>query len=108
MVNNIFKKKKHKLQVNLIKDTYDYRCPKPVFNELNIKQGVGCVICEIHPLDCPYFENDSLQCNCKDKCTYHYKYKPNKIYKTKESIINHLETHNLKISDDILDFYNLS
>lgn len=100
------KVKKHKIQSNLISDTYDTRCPVPAYDETNVKQGVGCVICDIPPMYCPYFDT-GRECKCKSQCDFYYSYKPTKIYKTKQSIIAHLETHGLKITNNVLDFYNL-
>ena len=104
--DQISKHKKHKTQSNLISFTYDTRCPAPAYDETNVKQGVGCVICDILPIYCSYFDTGN-ECECTEQCDFFYKYKPTKIYKTKQSIIAHLETHNLKIIDDILNFYNL-
>ena len=97
---------KHKKNINLILNTYDTKCPKPAYSKKNVKQGVGCVICNVPPIYCPYFDKGK-ECVCDVQCDFHYKYEPTIIYKTKQSIIIHLESHNLQITDEILNFYNL-
>jgi|SaaInlStandDraft_6_1057023.scaffolds.fasta_scaffold12899_4 hypothetical protein len=94
---------KTKSNANIIASTFDERCITPAYNNKK-KTGVGCVICEPAPIYCPYFDAGT-ECECVDQCDFKYDYEPKKIYKTKAEIIDHLHTHNLTITKELLDFY---
>ena len=88
---------------NMIVSTYDEKCVKPVIQN-KTKIGVGCVICDPAPIYCPYFDK-GVKCICDELCDIYNTYQPTKIYKNKQNVIEHLHTHNIQISENILEFY---
>lgn len=101
-------KKPHKTSY-VIQSTYDDRSPHPTYDDRHLTlKGYGCVICDIAPAYCPYFDGGNAEFDKKGKCILcincdmNTEYTPVVTYKTIIALVNHLdEVHHLKLCDDV-------
>jgi hypothetical protein len=103
---------KIKTKTIIIESTFDDRCIQRAYHhekikKNNISNGFGCCICEKSPIFCPYLDSGQ-NCLCTVKCDYHYLYCPIKVYYSRNEIIEHMKTkHDLEISNEIYEFFQL-
>ncbi len=83
----------------VLEDRYDIRYPQKVYNNSDNMIGFGCTICDLAPPYCPYFDAGE-ECLC-NVCDFNTKYKPTKIFKTRDAIDQHLQdVHKLVLSKE--------